>query len=317
MMANGKRVGAATTSAFNEASGITRVGDRLLIVSDANPGAYYSFAIPDSGGPVLKLLPDKVTRHPLGGGEALAVDLEAVDVLADGRVVALSERLRALIGPEGLVVQYDDPLAELGERGLEGLAVRKIEDRSLVAVVWEGGYVEGGEVQRQVRDRIGSAPLRPVIFTHEITPGETGSKKKVKEDTELVELDVPQADSEPDGWRFRAPDLVWHKGSGVADQDWGYIVLLNSQLHQERPGKAKFGPRWLQRFDRAGRPIGVHLDLDQVSRELLGDDRLRDANWEGLGWFEQGRSLVLVYDGPNRIDDVPVALVVPVPATWR
>jgi hypothetical protein len=54
-----------------------------------------------------------------------------VDILGDGRIVALSERLRSLISTDDLVVQYDDPLA--------GLAVRRLDaDGSQVAVLWEG-----------------------------------------------------------------------------------------------------------------------------------------------------------------------------------
>ncbi len=66
----------------------------------------------------------------------LAVDLEAIDVLADGRVVVISERLRSMVSKDGVVVGYDDPFAEFGERGLEGLAVRKVDDKtSKVAVL--------------------------------------------------------------------------------------------------------------------------------------------------------------------------------------
>src|SRR5438034_8562674 len=114
-----------------------------------------------SGGPLIRLPPDKVVRHELGG-TPLAIDFESLDVLADGRVVALSERLRSLIGDKGLVLQYDDPLSELGERGLEGLAVRPgLDGSSEIAVLWEGGWIEDGEVQAQVRRRLGD-PLLPV-----------------------------------------------------------------------------------------------------------------------------------------------------------
>jgi len=106
-----------------EASGVCRLGNELLIVSDAVPGIYYSFDVSGEPGPLLQLPSDKLVPHELEGA-TLCVDLEAIDVLADRRVVALSERLRSLIGGSGLVVQYDDPLSELGERGLEGLGVR-------------------------------------------------------------------------------------------------------------------------------------------------------------------------------------------------
>ena len=128
---------------------------------------------------------------------------------------------------------------------------------------------------------------------------------------------MPQPDRDKDGWRFRAPDLVWHqwRGEGGANE-LGFIVLLNSQTAREIPGKPKFGPRWLQRFDRMGNPVGSHLDLDEEAKRLLGDNRLQGANWEGLGWYEAGKRLVLVYDASDSIDNIPVALVIDLPGSW-
>jgi hypothetical protein len=51
------------------------------------------------------------------------------------------------------------------------------------------------------------------------------------------------------------------------------------------------------------------VDLDDVARKMLKDDRLRGANWEGLGWYEDGRRLVLVHDKSEGIP-VPVAFVI-------
>jgi hypothetical protein len=299
-----------------EASGVTRKGNELLIVSDAAPGTYFSFDVSNSSGPLIRFLPDKVRAHELSGA-SLAPDFESVDVLADDRIVALSERLRSLIGTSGLVLQYDDPLSELGERGLEGLAVRSSGNgASEVAVLWEGGWIEDGDVQPQIRKRLGE-PLLPVIFIHTIERGEAGMKVKVTDDRELVELNVPQPDNDKDGWRFRAPDLVWHRWHLESGENTlGFIVLLNSQTARKLPGKSKFGPCWLQRFDRSGNPFGAPIDLGEQAQKLLGDDRLRGANWEGLGWYEIGQRLVLVHDEPNLIDGIPIALVVDLPSSW-
>jgi len=305
-----------TPVGVTEASGVARKGNDLLIVSDAAPGAYYTFDVSGERGPLIRLMPDKVIRQELRG-MTLAVDFESVGVLADERIVALSERLRSLIGESGLVLQYDDPLSELGERGLEGLAVRPgLDGVSEVAVLWEGGWIEDAEVQAQVRRRFGE-PLLPIVLTHEIKPSQAGVKLVIEDDQELVNLKVPQPDQDKDGLRFRAPDLVWHQWRGESgESELGFIVLLNSQMARDFPGKQKYGPRWLQRFDRTGNPVGNHLDLDEEAKKLLGDDRLRDANWEGLGWYEAGKRLVLVHDAPNKIDDIPVALVVDLPSSW-
>ena len=70
---------------------------------------------------------------------SMATDLEAINVLADGRVVVLSERLRALFGESGMIADYGAPLSEFGKRGLEGLAVRRVKDStSLVEVCGRG-----------------------------------------------------------------------------------------------------------------------------------------------------------------------------------
>ena len=55
--------------------------------------------------------------------------MEGVDVLPDGRIVALSERLHALVGDGGLVAEYPD---FLGGIGLEGLSARAAADGSAV-----------------------------------------------------------------------------------------------------------------------------------------------------------------------------------------
>ena len=45
---------------------------------------------------------------------------------------------------------------------------------------------------------------------------------------------------------------------------------------------------------------------------------LDDANWEGLGWFESGESLVLVHDKKNKLPDGnPAAVILPLPEAWR
>src|SRR5687767_3118253 len=88
-----------------EASGVVRHGDHLLIVSDSDPGAYYS--LPMAAASSGSIDPARLQRTPFPGGD-LAVDLEEIDVLLDGRVVALSERLRSLIAADGRILEYDD-----------------------------------------------------------------------------------------------------------------------------------------------------------------------------------------------------------------
>ena len=163
----------AMSAEVHDASGITRVGEYLLLVGDKDPGRFYRFPVPSGSGRAIVIDPEKAVPVDLPHG-SLAIDLEGIDVLADDRVVVLSERLRALIGTEGVIAQYGTPLTEFGNRGLEGVAVRRLSNgTSKVAVLWEGGYPEYQAVPEQLRSIVGPLPLRPVIWMHELTKGQT------------------------------------------------------------------------------------------------------------------------------------------------
>lgn len=203
-----------------EASGITRRGDTLLIVGDKSPGAYYTYPVARIQEPLITIDAALSTRIELPEGR-LALDLEGIAVLADGRVVVLSERLRALVEAEGLVVEYGSPLTEFGNRGLEGVAVLPGEDgSSRVAVLWEGGYPEYEQMPRQLRAGVGRPSLRPIIWIHTVARGKSGLQVKDShtglQGVHTIELQVPVPDGiePPDGQRFRAPDLVWHRWQG-------------------------------------------------------------------------------------------------------
>jgi hypothetical protein len=228
-----------------------------------------------------------------------------------------------------LVAQYDDPFAEFGEKGLEGLAVRPIaENRSRVAVLWEGGYLDESELPSQLQDVAGRA-LNPVVFVHDLDPGTRRVKVRVKNATTIVQLLVPspEAGSGAAGvpaLRFRAPDLVWHEWtSDSGTREWGFIVLLNSETppyaapgSSEKPMK-RYGPRWLQRFDMTGKPVGDALDLDAAVRGVLHNDDLENANWEGVAWFEPGKQVLLVHDeGKVTLTD-PSAVILSIPREWH
>jgi len=146
---------------------------------------------------------------------------------------------------------------------------------------------------------------------HDLKKGQTKAKIKMKHKKEYelleIELDVPKPDGqEPQAQRFRAPDLVWYK-DGM--NDWGFIVLLSSQ-NSPKEGKTKYKHQWLQWFTIDGRPLGKPLDLKAIIPA-----QLKGANWEGLGWFEEGRSLVLIHDKPPK--GHPTAFVVNLPDDWK
>ena len=293
---------AAENFAVAEASGVVRSGDDLLIVDDGQRGAYFCVALRGRKGPVILFDLSAVESIHLPFGN-LVTDMESIEVLGDGRVVVLSERLRALFGSDGVVASYDAPLAEFGKRGLEGLAVRAMPDgSSRVAVLWEGGYPEYQHVPTQLQRKVGRLPMRPTLLLHTLNPGDADILVR---SPNFIELQPPRPKGRaPRAQRFRAPDLVWHRG---ADGTWGFITLLSS--HNSK-GERKYQFHWLQRFSRDGKPIGDPLDLD-----LMAPPEWKATNWEGLAWFEENESLVLVNE--SHPEPAGVALVVQLPNEWK
>ena len=118
------------------------------------------------------------------------------------------------------------------------------------------------------------------------------------------------AEFEPAAQRFRAPDLVWHELSRGGLENWGFIVLLSSK---NALSDRTFAHKWLQRFGRGGQPVGAPVEIQSLLPEQA-DAKLRTANWEGLGWFENGKKLVLIHDEPP--NGTPTAVVVDLPKEW-
>ncbi|MCW5979186.1 MAG: hypothetical protein KIT09_14010 [Bryobacteraceae bacterium] len=306
-LAAGCKPGPAEPATIDEASGVAYHDGDLYIVDDSVNGAY--FRIPLKGrifGPVIPLNDMKPIRVELPE-VGIWIDLEGIDFLADGRIVLLSERLHSLVGEEGLIAEYDYPLGEIGRRGLEGVAVRPApEGASRIAVIWEGGYPERGSLHPLLEERVGGSAFRPLIFVHDLRPGERVGRIPMASGTTAV-LDVPMPEgSEPDAQRFRAPDLVWYRWPGEPEK-WGYIVLISSQNGVEKP---QYLNHWLQRFGADGKPAGDHIN---IAEQVPGN--ISHANWEGLGWFTPGKSLVLVHEGTRTVG--PHAFILELPPDWQ
>jgi hypothetical protein len=293
---------------INEASGVLRSGDDLVLVDDSIVGAFFRVSLQNSRGPLITLRQSPVRRLPLSSG-CLAVDLEGVDQLADGRLVFLSERLRSLIGEDGLIAEYDSLLGEFANRGLEGVACRALPGNvSRVAVLWEGGYPDYGSVPLTLRDSVGRSVMRPLVVVHDLRAGVQGIELKVRDALLTIELEVPKpVGEEPQVQRFRAPDFAWSRVKKQTEEEWGFIVLITSQNSRDRPD---YEYHWLQRFDLGGRLVGEPLDL---ARFL--PTHIQRANWEGLSWFERGKSLVLVHEGTRNLP--PHAFILTLPTDWQ
>jgi hypothetical protein len=301
-------------------SGIARCSaSDVLLVSDEGNAALLRYTLPkeavsSSGVRIVAIEAERIVRTALPG-VAVPADLESVAVLADGRAVALSERLRALFSADGrLVASYDDELAELAERGLEGLAVRPLDrGGSRIAVVWEGGYFELPKLLPQLRPRGRSwlPAVAPTVIVHDLDAGAADVAVATPEHPLVLDTPRPNGAREPQAQRFRAPDLVWYRRPGAGPgAEWGFIALLSSQ-DAPRPGRtARYAHHWLQRFDGDGRQIGEPIDIDALP---LGE--LKGANWEGADWLIEGRRLMLVNDaGPG---ERAAILVFDVPDAWR
>ena len=298
----------AQKAVIEEASGVGYHNGDLFVVDDSLNGAF--FKVPLKGKKFESVIPlndfDPVTIALPEVG--IWVDLEGIDFLADGRVILLSERLHSLVGEEGIIAEYDYPLGEIGRRGLEGVAVRELPDgSSRIAAVWEGGYPRSSFAASAARKDISEDPFPPLIFVHDLKRGTRAGRIRMKLGVATAELDVPKpAGVEPDAQRFRAPDLVWYRWPQQQDK-WGFIVLLSSQNAAAKP---EFLYHWLQRFDMEGKPFGSPIDITKYVPARLGGE-----NWEGLGWFVPGKSLVLVHESSEKVP--PNAFILELPSDWQ
>ena len=137
-----------------EISGVVRHKNELLLVLDNRPGTFLSVAISNQPGGVIDL--SKLVAYSSAWPHApMVCDLESIEVLADGRIVGLSEQTRALIGPDGVVAYYDHQLSELGNRGLEG-PPSVHSPRSSLAASSTGGTLRSPRGERTETD-VGSA----------------------------------------------------------------------------------------------------------------------------------------------------------------
>jgi hypothetical protein len=295
----------AQPNPIHEASGVARAGEHLLVVDDAEVGAYFRIAIPKSGETLIELNRHQPERIRLSRA-ALAVDLESIDILADKRVALLSERLRSLVTRQGIIVEYDSQVSEVAKRGLEGLAIRPLASGdSMVAVLWEGGYPEPPAIPKLIRRPGAAVASQPIVIVHTVPRMGRVGRLRWGTGMQAIELQVPTPEgTEPEAQRFRAPDLAWYK---LPEQRWGFLALLSSQSGLANP---EFRYRWLMRFDGDGKPIGDPLDLAGYLPEAL-----RLANWEGLGWFEPGKSVVLVHEAEGKIE--PHAFLLELPQSWQ
>ena len=286
-------------------SGVARTENNLLIADDEVSGAYFRFRIPEKAPFVFELWPLARVELP---GASLVLDAEAIAVLADGRPVVLSARLRGLVGSEGLVVEYPKAFSEFGNRGLEGLAVAALPGRgSRLAVLWEGGYPANEGTANYHRPPGTDRAFLPVVLIHDLDEGERQVRLS-SHSVETVYLSVPNpGPGERNGQRFRAPDLVWNgpdPSRGVSEGE--FIVLLSSE-NASYP--KHYEHRWLQRFDREGQPVGNPIDLDRLSPAHLSG-----VNWEGLDWFEYPTSLIVVCEQSPR--GPGAAMIVELPHDW-
>ena len=299
--------GANAEPLIKEASGIVRLGNKLLIVADGDLGNYYEYEITNLRS--RHIVFSEAGRLPSRQivKTKLHVDFESIDVLADGEVIVLSERLRSLVSDKGTIISYPSRFGEYAQAGLEGLASRPIhgvQGSYDIAVLWEGGY----PIARFLPSEI-AAPtraLRPIVILHTLVNGvATRPLTEVVLNTDSLSKWVDKKEpkgQEPHAFRFRAPDLVWHRN--------GFIVLLSSVRIPSSDDSNRYGPAVLQRFDLSGEPIGQPFELAPKLKSLEIPD---NKNWEGLAWYEPGKTLMLVNDDSRNDAHVPL---IDIPPGW-
>lgn len=292
-----------------EASGVVVDGQGLIIVSDDTPGTIYRYAFNKRN--KENLYTNNYTRLatiPIDNVESQllfsksAKDLESIDMLSTGEILVLSEQSRALFSTQGLVARYPKIMTEVRGRGLEGLA---INSKNQVAALWEGGYyspslLEQSFTQENKKAGKRSAAHKPIFCIH---PFPFSLKTKVCQNGKgMGVLEVPAT---PDPTQvFRAPDLVWD----VDDQS--FIVLLSSL----NAASDEFRYMWLQKFTTSGEAIGEALNLCDKGYLPAPLRFGKASNIEGLGWYEKGKSLILINDHKATATAVVIS-VEPWPAT--
>ncbi|MEM8686886.1 MAG: hypothetical protein AAGF81_06140 [Pseudomonadota bacterium] len=327
---------------LQETSGVVRSGDDLLMVGNEDAGTLFRYTMPDPSKRVFALEAATARYEQIKSGAHLARDLEDIAILADKRVVLLSEELSLLLDMNGnIVVDYDGPFASFGNRGLEGVDVRPDATgqgealASRIAVVWEGGNPQRKKLLwglQGLAEKKGE--LRPVVLTHTLKAGQTGlsvkaGMKKQKDGkpghenfrkelkAELFELDVPQPPDHVDQGRvYRVPALVWKKLKVGAETQWGFIALLSVYKKSQNIDEKR-----LHKFKANGKRCGKPLKLDALfedankHRHASAPKAKVSWNWEGMSWFDDKRkSLVLVPDRDK--DDKASAVVITPAADW-
>jgi hypothetical protein len=122
---------------------------------------------------------------------SLVLDLEGIEVLADARIVVLSERLPSLIDTQGVMAGFPGGYGEVGSRGLERAAVRLLPGRApRISVVW-GGDLEPNAILQSLRGVVGGKALNPAIYVHDLKRGSSNAHLTLRDALRMAELDVP------------------------------------------------------------------------------------------------------------------------------
>lgn len=286
-----------TTEEIALISGVARDGEALVMVGDRDSGGrYYRYRLQpgDAARGAIRPMPAEVIPFP---GSHLDDDLEAINVLPDGKIAVLSEQRHAVVGETGLLTQLSDAMAERCNAGVEAMAVAAGADGVWrVAVVWEGGYYRRAACLTDPPADV-SEPQAPRLVVLEVRDGVWPTRG----DAPSVPLDVPDPDGRAGDHAFRVPAVEWYARDANDPESWELIALCSSQAPG---GGGPYEEKWLQRFHVDGTRCGPPLDLADLMPEVLVDGR----NWEGLGWFEPGRVLATVNDSASP-DDTEVRLL--------
>lgn len=318
----------------HEISGIDVDGGVLYLVDDEVTGRVFRYPLRgvDASRPFRMKWPlGFLTEDPHMGADA--DDLEAVRYLPGYGPIALSECHRTFYGPSGPVLQLPEIHQEFANRGLEGFDIKLRDDRFWFVVLHEGGYPEREDVlHHDPNSDAWKTWINPYIFTFIFNP-RTGTPSTpafaAPVSLNLASLHAQYYDpeyrtaAEPGAQRFRAPAVLWQEMSDTREPV--LLVLLSSENQPPEPSDVpsnsppippvRYRYKLLQRFSLSGSPIGKPIDIDEYPSVIAAGHSYPNApNWEGMAWFEKGKSVILVNDKPP---DTPVAVVIELPEDYR
>jgi len=242
----------------DEISGLSFMGNEIAVVGDSTPDYLASWPSGDK------------TIFPFKIGDVESIDT-VVDESGYQHYLVIDENTGSLIDSSGASYQFKASFAEICQRGIEGVTIKRENGDWRVAVVWEGGYYS-------TKNNCVVKNNTPVVA---VLKWEFG--KGIIGEPEYVPLSVPAI---KENESFRVPDIAWYED--------GWLVLLSSTGVAGRPRDRH---TWIATFNVEGEHVKTLIKMENDFPKIWNDRK-----WEAIDWDESTNRLVLGYDSgkPNK-----------------